>query len=136
MNGLLDILVAMAIILGIVVLGGITYSAIWIFLFTPIRKLDDRNERLAEANREFNKIEVKHAQLVKFTEEQQKIYDEYVLNKQKVLDETSKLEDELKRKQRLKKDYEKEFSIFNQWRETSAGKKAFKKYEDDHVADA
>ena len=84
---LLSILLATAIILGIVILAGMIYASIWFFLFSPIKRLDKRNEKLAEANREYNKITVEHAKMLEMNEEQRKLYDEWAVKKQKLKDD-------------------------------------------------
>ncbi len=99
LNALLQILLAMVIILGIILLVGLCYSSIWIFLFSPIKRLDKRNEQLAEANREYNEITVEHAKMLELNEEQQKKYDEWAIKKQKLKDDVAEIEKDLKRKQ-------------------------------------
>lgn len=99
LNTLLNVLLSMFIIFGITVLIGLTYASIWLFLFSPIKQLDKRNERLAEANREYNKIEVEHAKMISLNEEQKKVYEAWAIKKQKLKDEISDAEKELKRKQ-------------------------------------
>jgi len=89
----------MFLVLGIAILLGLTYAAVWVFLFSPIKQLDKRNERLAEANREYNKIEVEHAKMVNLNEEQKKQYDKWAVKKQQLKDEITDAEKELKRKQ-------------------------------------
>jgi predicted membrane protein len=98
-NILLNFLLAMFIILAIIILLGLSYASIWVFLFSPIKQLDKRNERLAEANREYNKIEVEHAKMVNLNEEQKKVYDKWSVKKQQLIDEVKETEKELKRKQ-------------------------------------
>lgn len=99
LNTLLNVLLSMFVIFGITVLIGLTYASIWVFLFSPIKQLDKRNERLAEANREYNKIEVEHAKMINLNEEQKKVYEAWAIKKQKLKDEINDAEKELKRKQ-------------------------------------
>lgn len=126
MNALLSLLINLIIIFGMVVAVGLSYIAIWTFLFFPVMKLNKFNEAKANFNREYNKIEVEHAKLLGLTEQQKEKYDKVVLLKQKVIDEKYKVEEDLKQKQKLKKEHELEFALFNKWRDTAAGKRAMK----------
>lgn len=127
-NTLLDILFAAIIMLGIgvvslliVIVGFAIYWFIWTSLYVPVNKKFKYDEAIIERDKEFNQLKVEHAELIKFTEDQHKIYESYVLKKQDVLDEIKDAEKELKRKQYVAKEHEKEFMVFNQFKESAEG---------------
>ena len=126
-GSLLNALLATAIILGIVLIAGLIYASIWIFLFSPIKRLDKRNERLAEANREYNKITVEHAKMLEMNDKQRKVYEEWSIKKQKLLDDIDKAETELTRKQKIIKEHDEEFKAFNEWQNGKSSKTRKKK---------
>lgn len=122
MSGFIEVLIlilfALVIILGIVFLGGVIYWIIWTALFVPINKKFKHDDRVLERDREYNKLEVEYANLVKFTEDQQKIYNSYILKKQSVLDEIGDAEKELKRKQAIIKEHQDKFAEMNDWQDS------------------
>ncbi len=126
-GSLLNALLATAIILGIVLIAGLIYASIWIFLFSPIKRLDKRNKRLAEANCEYNKITVEHAKMLEMNDAQRKVYEEWSVKKQKLLDDIDKAESELSRKQKIIKEHDQEFKAFNEWQNGKSSKTRKKK---------
>lgn len=122
-NFTLLLLFSMVIILGIIFVGGIIYWIIWTALYIPINKKFKYDERVSERDQEYNKLEVEHANLVKFTEEQRVIYESFAVKKQAVLDEISDKEKELKRKQGIIKDAEDTIKLMNAFLDSSEGKR-------------
>jgi flagellar biosynthesis/type III secretory pathway M-ring protein FliF/YscJ len=127
-NFLILLILAMLLLLAIIFIAGVIYWIIWTAIYIPINKKFKYDERLAEKNKEYNKLEVEHANLIKFTEEQKKVFDEYSIRKQNVLEDMRKAEDELKRKQRLIKESDEQFKKFNAFLESPEGKKWLKSY--------
>jgi len=116
MNVLLDILYIVLILFAIVIVLGLIYWAIWTALFSPVRKLNKYEAEKLEAEREYQVIEVERAEMMKLNAEEKEKYSELAVKIADLKAESNKLEDDIKRKQKIKKEHEDEFATFNKWK--------------------
>lgn len=117
MNVLLQILLGTAIVAGIVTLIAFCYWMFWNMMFTPVNKLARYKDKREKAQHEFNVIEAESAELKKFIAEEKETYSEYAVKNADLRNESNKLEDDINRKQKIKKQHETEFKEFNKWKE-------------------
>ncbi|MCD4826980.1 MAG: hypothetical protein K8Q99_04305 [Acholeplasmataceae bacterium] len=116
LNILLRILYAVLIIFGIISSLGLSYWAVWTALFTPVRKLNKYTAMKLEAEREFQVIEIENTELAKLNADEKVRYSEYAVKIADLKHETDKLEQDIKRKLKVKKDHDEEFKAFNKWK--------------------
>jgi iron-sulfur cluster repair protein YtfE (RIC family) len=113
---LLDILYIVLIIFAIIVVLGLSYWAIWKALFSPVRQLNKYEAMKLEAEREYHVIEVENVELQKLNAEEKEKYSDYAVKIADLKLEADKLEQDIKRKQKIVKEHKKDFEAFNQWK--------------------
>lgn len=121
-NALLDILIAILIVSGIIVLLVFCYWMIWNGLFSPVNKLARYKDRRLEAEHEFNVIKAEESEIKKINAEAKELYGELAVKIADLRSEAQKLEEDITRKQKVKKQHEADFKEFNKWKELQEGK--------------
>lgn len=112
-NGMVNVLIFMALLLGVFVIAWIIYSVIWSMYFVPINKGHQHDRKIKKLDDTKFRLETK---LDRIAEEIDVLRGDYA--KQAI--SNTGLETEIQRKQQLLKNYDLEFKEFRKWKEAGS----------------
>lgn len=112
-NGMVNFLIFMVLLLGAVIVAWIIYSVLWAMYFVPINKGHQHDRKIKKLDDTKFRLETK---LDRIAEEIDVLRGDYA--KQAI--NNTELETEIQRKQQLLKNYDLEFKEFRKWKEAGS----------------